>query len=183
MWSTLPSHAAHLKTLGVPDFLAMVNAAFRLSPVDLAYLHAQHQQQQGQPGGQLDDEVQWRQRHTPYETELIPQEIVGVQAGSVASFPLKMKHADTYIGERVALIGSVLSSLFPPFPLSPFPPFPLSPFPPFSFPLFSFLLVFSLLFLILSPFPLLSKEEEAEKGRRGGGRIELANIFPPLSSF
>lgn len=75
----------------------MINAAFRLSPVDLAYMHTL-------PSGQA-DEVSWREQHTKYHSQLIPQRIVGIQEGSVASFPLKMRHADTYIGERVALVG------------------------------------------------------------------------------
>ena len=75
----------------------MVNAAFRLSPVDLAYLH-------GQSRGQA-DEVAWRENHTEFIAESIPQRIEDVQERSIASFPLKMKHADGYIGERVALVG------------------------------------------------------------------------------
>lgn len=78
----------------------MVNAAFRLSPVDLAYLHTEST-------GHV-EEVRWREQHTSYDTERIPQRIIGVQEGTVAGFPLKMKHADRYIGERVALIGYVL---------------------------------------------------------------------------
>jgi ubiquinone biosynthesis monooxygenase Coq6 len=75
----------------------MVNAAFRLSPVDLAYMHTQRQ-------GQA-EELSWREQHTKFDVQRIPQRIIGVQEGTVASFPLKMRHADTYIGERVALVG------------------------------------------------------------------------------
>ena len=97
VWSTLPSHAAHLKTLPPADFTALVNAAFRLSPVDLAYMHTQ-------PRGQA-DEVAWRLQHTPVDAARVPRPLAGVQEGSVASFPLKMRHADEYVGERVALVG------------------------------------------------------------------------------
>ena len=75
----------------------MVNAAFRLSTVDLAYMHKQ-------PNGQA-DELAWREQHTPYDAELVPERIEGLQEGTIASFPLKMRHADRYIGERVALVG------------------------------------------------------------------------------
>ncbi len=101
VWSTLPSHAALLKSLSTTDLIGMINAAFRLSPVDLDYLHKQS-------AGQA-EEVRWREQHTSYETRFIPQRIVGVQEGTVASFPLKMKHADGYIAERVALVGCVSS--------------------------------------------------------------------------
>ncbi|KAE8442309.1 hypothetical protein EG329_003509 [Mollisiaceae sp. DMI_Dod_QoI] len=105
VWSTTPAFATHLKTLSGKDFVAMVNAAFRLSPVDLAYLHTQ-------ASGQV-DEVAWRTQHTNFDVEKIPQQVVGVQEGSVASFPLKLRHADTYIGERVALVGDAAHTIHP----------------------------------------------------------------------
>ncbi|KAI9886794.1 MAG: hypothetical protein M1823_001364 [Watsoniomyces obsoletus] len=105
VWSTLPSHAALLKSLSTTDLIAMINAAFRLSPVDLDYLHAQST-------GHA-EEVQWREQHTKYEERFIPQRIIGVQEGTVASFPLKMKHADGYIAERVALVGDAAHTVHP----------------------------------------------------------------------
>ena len=97
VWSTTPERAARLKQLGAEDFVAMVNAAFRLSPVDLEYLHTISEGQQ--------EEVDWRSRHTPVDDTKVPTTVVAVQEGSVAPFPLKMRHADTYTGERVALVG------------------------------------------------------------------------------
>ncbi|KAH9220446.1 hypothetical protein DL95DRAFT_520081 [Leptodontidium sp. 2 PMI_412] len=105
VWSTTPALAAHLKTLSAKDFIAMVNAAFRLSPVDLAYMHTQAE-------GQA-EEFKWRSQHTDFDTQRIPQLAVGVQEGSVASFPLKLRHADTYIGERVALVGDAAHTIHP----------------------------------------------------------------------
>lgn len=105
VWSTLPAYAAHLKTLGAEDLTAMVNAAFRLSPVDLAYLHTI-------PSGQA-DEVAWREKHTSIDASLIPPRIAQVHKDSVASFPLRMRHADTYVGERVALIGDAAHTVHP----------------------------------------------------------------------
>ncbi|KAE9381801.1 ubiquinone biosynthesis hydrox [Stipitochalara longipes BDJ] len=105
VWSTTPALAAHLKTLTPEDFTAMVNAAFRLSPVDLAYMHTQ-------ASGQA-DEFSWRVQHTEFDMQRIPQPIVGVQEGSIASFPLRLRHADTYIGERVALVGDAAHTIHP----------------------------------------------------------------------
>lgn len=97
VWSTTPERAARLKSLSSEDFIAMVNAAFRLSPVELKYLH---DMERGQA-----DEVRWRESHTTVKEESLPKMVTAVQPGTVANFPLKMRHADTYIGERVALIG------------------------------------------------------------------------------
>ena len=105
VWSTTPALAAHLKTLSAKDFIAMVNAAFRLSTTDLAYLHTI-------PEGQS-DEAAWRCQHTAFDEHKIPQQVVGVQDGSIASFPLKLRHADTYIGERVALVGDAAHTVHP----------------------------------------------------------------------
>uniref|UniRef100_A0A0L0NNG7 Ubiquinone biosynthesis monooxygenase COQ6, mitochondrial n=1 Tax=Tolypocladium ophioglossoides (strain CBS 100239) TaxID=1163406 RepID=A0A0L0NNG7_TOLOC len=105
VWSTTPENASLLKKLSAKDFIAMVNAAFRVSAVDLAYMHTQ-------PAGQ-EEELAWRAQHTLTDPETIPQAVVGVQEGSVASFPLKLRHADTYIGERVALVGDAAHSIHP----------------------------------------------------------------------
>lgn len=105
VWSTTPALAAHLKTLSSKDFIAMVNAAFRLSPIDLAYMNAQ-------PDGQA-NELTWRTQHTTFDAQRIPQKVIGVQEGSIASFPLRLRHADTYIGERVALIGDAAHTIHP----------------------------------------------------------------------
>lgn len=105
VWSTTPDRASRLKSLSGKDFTAMVNAAFRLSPVDLEYLHTQ--------GSGQEEEVAWRLQHVTVEPEAIPQQVVAVQDGTVASFPLKMRHADTYIGERVALVGDAAHTIHP----------------------------------------------------------------------
>ncbi len=97
VWSTTPTRAAHLRKLSLEDFAAMVNAAFRLSPVDLTFMHTQDQ-------GQA-DELAWREKHTHVDLSLIPHRVMSIQGGSVASFPLRMRHADTYVGERVTLVG------------------------------------------------------------------------------
>ncbi|UKZ88082.1 uncharacterized protein TrAFT101_003846 [Trichoderma asperellum] len=105
VWSTTPENAALLKKLPAKDFIALVNAAFRLSPVDLAYMHTQATGQE--------EELAWRTQHTPFDSRSIPQLAVGVQEGSIASFPLKLRHADTYIGERIALVGDAAHTVHP----------------------------------------------------------------------
>lgn len=105
VWSTTPEKAALLKSLSPKDFIATVNAAFRLKPVDLAYMHTLS-------AGQA-DELSWRMQHTKVNPESIPQAAVGVQEGTVASFPLKLRHADTYTTERIALVGDAAHTIHP----------------------------------------------------------------------
>lgn len=105
VWSTTPERAARLKALSQKDFAAMVNAGFRLSTTDLEYLHRLDAGQE--------EEVEWRQKHTPVDGRVIPMRVTDVQAGTVASFPLRMRHADTYTGERVALVGDAAHTIHP----------------------------------------------------------------------
>ncbi|KAK0733967.1 hypothetical protein B0T26DRAFT_686605 [Lasiosphaeria miniovina] len=105
VWSTTPANASLLKSLSPRDFIAMVNAAFRLGPTDLAFMHSQSSGQ--------DLEYSWRLEHTPFNSRAVPQTVAVVQEGTIASFPLKMRHADTYVGERVALVGDAAHTIHP----------------------------------------------------------------------
>lgn len=105
VWSTTPERAAKLKSLSPNDFVAMVNAGFRLSPTDLEYLHTMPSDQ--------GNEIAWREKHSPVNSRSIPMRVTGVQPGSVAPFPLRMRHADTYTGERVALVGDAAHTIHP----------------------------------------------------------------------
>lgn len=105
VWSTTPERAAKLKSLAPNDFVAMVNAGFRLSPTELEYLHTL-------PSGQ-EDEIAWREKHTRVDERTVPMRVASVQQGTVASFPLRMRHADTYTGERVALVGDAAHTIHP----------------------------------------------------------------------
>ncbi|KAI1075721.1 ubiquinone biosynthesis hydrox [Whalleya microplaca] len=106
VWSTTPALAGVLKRLSKPDFVALVNAAFRLPPVDLAFMHTLASGQEA--------ELAWRLQHTTLENpHAIPQLVTGVQEGTVASFPLRLRHADTYAAERVALVGDAAHTVHP----------------------------------------------------------------------
>ena len=111
VWTTTPNRAAHLKSLSEEDFVAMVNAAFRLSDVDLGYMSTI-------PSGQS-DEFNWRvsvQQSQILVMEsggAVPASVASVQAGSVASFPLRFRHASTYIRPRTALIGDAAHTIHP----------------------------------------------------------------------
>lgn len=109
VWTTTPERAAHLKTLSTEDFLAMVNAAFRLSAVDLDYMSTL-------ASGQA-SELQWRESvsssHAQEASGDIPRLVDSVQEGSIASFPLRLRHATSYTTHRVALIGDAAHTIHP----------------------------------------------------------------------
>jgi ubiquinone biosynthesis monooxygenase Coq6 len=106
VWSTTPENAAILKSLSTSDTVAMINAAFRLLPVDLAYMHTI-------PNNQS-DEFTWRQQNTlSSNTTSLPPLITAIQPNSLASFPLRMRHADTYTAHRIALLGDAAHTIHP----------------------------------------------------------------------
>ncbi|OXV12018.1 hypothetical protein Egran_00221 [Elaphomyces granulatus] len=119
VWSTTVQNAAYLKSLPPNAFIAMVNAAFRLSMVDLRYmLHLDPSSlslassSSRAPITQHEDELSWRLRHTSQPPQ-IPPLVTAVQEGSVASFPLRYRHASTYISPRTALVGDAAHVIHP----------------------------------------------------------------------
>jgi len=109
VWTATPAQATRLKALGEDDFIAMVNAAFRLGNVDLDYMFT--------IDSGLLDEFEWRESVSPStaaeEKGDIPRRIKFVQDGSVASFPLRLRQASSYVTERTALIGDAAHTIHP----------------------------------------------------------------------
>lgn len=104
VWSTTPERASFLKTLPPKDFIAIVNAGLRLMPVDLTYMHTQP--------CDISDELSWRLDRTPAPPS-IPPLVTSLQENTVASFPLRMRHTDTYATHRIALIGDAAHTIHP----------------------------------------------------------------------
>lgn len=106
VWTATPAQAMRLKALTSPDLAAMINAAFRLEPVDLNYMFTI-------PSGQA-SEFSWRESVTRIPTSSdLPDLVEDVQSQSVASFPLRFRHADTYISSRLALVGDAAHTIHP----------------------------------------------------------------------
>jgi ubiquinone biosynthesis monooxygenase Coq6 len=111
VWSTTPTLAAQLKSLSPPDFAAAVNAAFRLLTTDISFMLTHHDSVSSPAS-----ELAWREANTDSKALGLPASfprVAEVQQGSVASFPLRMRHADTYTSHRVALIGDAAHTVHP----------------------------------------------------------------------
>jgi len=120
----------------------MVNAAFRLPQVSLQYLYNRicEAQAAGVPltAQQIQEEIAWREKshgidqHSalsssivgsvavgipPRDSELVPPLVTSIQAGSVASFPLRFNHTESYLGEgmgaRTVLVGDAAHTIHP----------------------------------------------------------------------
>jgi ubiquinone biosynthesis monooxygenase Coq6 len=140
VWSTKPDIASAL-TKGEPDVLVnLINAAFRLPEVSVRYLHnlileAQKAGKYILPA-EIQAEVAFRERShsiSPYsayssslpsedgippsDSLLVPPVVTSIQPGTIASFPLRFNHADSYIGEgegaRTVLVGDAAHTVHP----------------------------------------------------------------------
>ncbi|KAK9331454.1 hypothetical protein V1520DRAFT_337824 [Lipomyces starkeyi] len=109
VWSTTPKYAAHLKSVSAGAFCTLVNAAFRLGMVDLEYLMSRVDEED------IREDFEWRDARLPIEAEgqQFPVRVVEVQEGSRASFPLRMRHCDTYVAPRIALVGDAAHTTHP----------------------------------------------------------------------
>ena len=141
VWSTRPDLAAAL-TASEPAVLAsLINAAFRLPEVSLRYLRDRIMEahDRGTPLQYLDiqKEIMWREQshaidsrsayscHTmnanggvpPADSGSVPPLVSSLQPGSVASFPLRFNHTESYVGEgggsRTVLIGDAAHTVHP----------------------------------------------------------------------
>ena len=112
VWSTTAENAAYLKSLSPKSFIAMVNAAFRLGMPDLKYMMAMERPTSSDVDDQHESELSWRLQHTP-QSGPQPPLVTGVQEGSVAAFPLRFRHASTYVSPRVALVGDAAHVIHP----------------------------------------------------------------------
>ncbi|OKL60193.1 hypothetical protein UA08_04845 [Talaromyces atroroseus] len=116
VWSTKIENAAYLKSLPEAAFIAMINAAFRLSMTDLNYMlsldPSSSSSSHTTTETQHENELNWRLQHTPQPPQ-IPPLVTSVQRGSTASFPLRFRHASSYISPRIALVGDAAHVIHP----------------------------------------------------------------------
>lgn len=143
VWSTKPPLAKALQAADPAVLAGMINAAFRLPDVSMRYLHDRileaHSAGSALSPDQVSAEIAWReQSHAvdprtaysvtalakstpggipPEGADVLPPFVASIQAGTMASFPLRMTHADSYIGEghgaRTVLVGDAAHTIHP----------------------------------------------------------------------
>ena len=139
VWSTKPTLAAALKSVDPSVLVNFVNAAFRLPEVSICYLHdlllSSVSSQKILRADEVREEILWRERShnicatsaytsmssttevgiPPEDSESLPPLVTSIQPRTVASFPLRYSHADTYIGEcgRTVLVGDAAHTVHP----------------------------------------------------------------------
>ncbi|KAG2211219.1 hypothetical protein INT47_006339 [Mucor saturninus] len=122
VWSTSPSTAKALKNVSSTDFCHLVNAAYRMSHVDLKYLYKQIDMNSFKSACDIAEEYNWREsvaKKSLNDQEILdreyslPPQVVQVQEKSRASFPFKLRNSESYVADRVALVGDAAHATHP----------------------------------------------------------------------
>ncbi|GAV99750.1 ubiquinone biosynthesis hydrox [Lentinula edodes] len=143
VWSTKPALSTALKACDPSVLARMINAAFRLPDVSIRYLHGRileaHEAGNPMTDEEINAEIVWREkshsidatsayssitpdvssntRVPPSDSEMVPPIVTSIQAGTIASFPLRYAHTETYTGEglgsRTVLVGDAAHTIHP----------------------------------------------------------------------
>ncbi|KAG2182416.1 hypothetical protein INT43_007346 [Umbelopsis isabellina] len=122
VWSTKPHLAAAIKALPEEAFCDLVNAALRLSVADIKYLYKEMIENKESFSNIITEELEWRETAgqksmTMTENSIneaaLPPRITGVQKDSRAGFPLRLRNAERYIADRIALVGDAAHTIHP----------------------------------------------------------------------
>lgn len=119
VWSTTEPLSKLLTSLPVEQFTALVNAAFVLEDADMKFYYKQLENGT-MSTEELIEDVNFRTEQV-YDSlqveelvdEIYPPKVATVLSESRARFPLKLSHADTYCGERIALVGDAAHTTHP----------------------------------------------------------------------
>jgi ubiquinone biosynthesis monooxygenase Coq6 len=118
VWSTTPKLAEAYKALGSERLTMMVNLGFFMDEKNLQDVNA-HVLASHAAGEPVDAQVlseKWEEVMTSLTTEQarsLPPPIASVAPRSIASFPLKLSHAESYIGDRTVLVGDAAHTIHP----------------------------------------------------------------------
>lgn len=115
VWSTRPHLAGALKKLSPEALTAMVNAGYSVPESTLTILH--DQMVSTPPAeftvGRINTIIQSQPALATSIDQTLPPSIQSIAPSSVASFPLRLSHADVYLGHRTALVGDAAHTIHP----------------------------------------------------------------------
>ena len=119
VWSTTEPLSRLLLSLDDDVFVALVNAAFILEDVDLEYYY-KSLQEGTITGEELIQDVDFRinEKFNSFKDDSVidekyPPKVIDILDKSRGRFPLKLSHADTYVAERIALVGDAAHTTHP----------------------------------------------------------------------
>lgn len=137
VWSTKPHIAAVLSKSSPGVLEQLINAAFRLPEPSLQYIY-RRLLEGAMSSEEIKEEIAFREHsdgissHSAYasatsmvseggippdDADALPPLVTSIQPGTIASFPLRYNHAESYIGEgagsRTVLVGDAAHTVHP----------------------------------------------------------------------
>ena len=114
VWSTRPDLAAAYKKLAPEALTAVVNAGFSIQEDVLARLN---ERIKAEPLS-AEEITLFLASNTPdspfvSDPPALPPTITSIPLRSIASFPLRLSHAETYLGDRTVLVGDAAHTIHP----------------------------------------------------------------------
>lgn len=114
VWSTKPDLAAAYKRLTPEALTRMVNAGYSVQEDVLASLN-ERILQGPLTAQEITSFLASATPDTPYSSEqpILPPVVTSIPPKSIASFPLRLSHADSYLGNRAVLVGDAAHTIHP----------------------------------------------------------------------
>ncbi len=114
VWSTTPELAKKYKQAGADALAQLVTCAFYASEADLEGLNANLLYSEKADLEQIKLVTQQSLRAlATADLSTLPPPIASIDDKSIASFPLKLSHAESYLGQRAVLIGDAAHTIHP----------------------------------------------------------------------
>lgn len=115
VWSTRPNLAAALKKISPEALTAMVNAGYSVPESTLAVLHESLLSTSPDlfTVAMINSIIQSQPALAMSIDQTLPPSITSITPSSIASFPLRLSHADTYTGHRTVLVGDAAHTIHP----------------------------------------------------------------------
>ncbi len=116
VWSTTPELAKAYKTVGAESLAHLVKCGFYAEEKELDKFNTALLENQGvlvDPSVLEDAATRSIRSLETEDLASFPPVITSIDVDSVASFPLKLTHAESYIGERTVLVGDAAHTIHP----------------------------------------------------------------------
>ncbi|RXK40500.1 ubiquinone biosynthesis monooxygenase COQ6 [Tremella mesenterica] len=115
VWYNPPSITSSLKSLSSETFTTMINFAFSLPETTLNRIY-QLLSSSPPSTANLTEQINEILNSVPLDTQTdqtLPPRIESISQESIGSFPIKMSHADSYLGQRTVLVGDAAHTIHP----------------------------------------------------------------------
>lgn len=115
VWSTRPHLAAALKKISPEALTAIVNAGYSVPESTLNVLHDSLISTPPElfTVEKINSIIQSQPALPTSIDQTLPPSIQSISPTSIASFPLRLSHADVYLGHRTALVGDAAHTIHP----------------------------------------------------------------------